>query len=585
MAQATTTTSADSATSTTMSAAEAAVVILEQMGVDRIWGIPGAAILPVFDAIHRRGNIDSYVVRHEQTAVFAADGWARITGQPGVCMVTSGPASTNLATGLYGALFDRIPLIAFTGQVNVALLNHGAFQEAPTPDVVRSVTKAVFQPHSGEEIVDAVYNAWRIATEVPMGPVLIDLPLDVQLQNIDFTPRQPAPAPALARATDDEVNRAADMILAAERPAILAGGGIILADAADEFRALIETTGLPAVLTYMGRGAIPADHPLYAGAIGTSCNTPLGNELFNAADLIVNLGGRFADRSVGLPKDLKEHAKIVHVNINPEMLGLMVDAELGIAADVKDFLPRLQAALVQRGKTIDDYKTCDLAVSFADRKAEVDRRTEFDSEFLKPQQAIAMLRIFLDRDAIVTHDCGVSQMWSGQFFEIYEPRTYLVTGGAGTMGWGLGAAIGAKMARPEAQVVNLLGDGSIGMALADLATLAHHDIGVVVCVINNGWLGLIRHAQDGKFGERRISTDLTYGDTDRHHVPGIDFVKTAEGLGVAGEAVTDAAGFDAALERAFAKDQPYLIEIAVDRDAKCSMSGDGSLNSINYYTE
>ena len=585
MAQTITETGTPTKSGMMMTAAEAAVAVLEDKGVDRVWGMPGAAILPVFDAIYRRGNIRSYVIRHEQTAVFAADGWARVTGTPGVCMVTSGPASTNLATGLYGALFDRIPVIAFTGQVNVALLNRGAFQEAPTPEVVRSVTKAVFQPHSGEELVDAVYEAWRIAMESPMGPVLIDLPLDVQLQEVELTLRKDPPKPMLPRAIDEEVVRAAEMIVEAERPAILAGGGIILGDAVAEFREMVETTGVPVVQTYMGRGAIPADHPLYAGAIGTSCNTPLGNEVFNTADLIVNLGGRFADRSVGLPKELKEHAKIVHVNINPEMLGLMVDTELGIAADVKDFLPRLQKELVERGVQVEDFRACDLAVGFAERKAELDRPTEFDSEYIKPQEVVARLRRFLDRDAIITHDCGVSQIWSAQFFEVYEPRTYLVTGGAGTMGWGLGAAIGAKMARPEAQVVNLLGDGSLGMALGDLATLAHHNIAVVVCVLNNGWLGLIRHAQDGKFSARHISTDLTYGETDQHHVPGIDFVKTAEGLGMAGELVTEIDQIDAAFERAFAEDRPYLLEIVVDRDAKCSMSPDGSLHTINYYTE
>ena len=585
MAQTMTATGVGTGSGMKMTAAEAAVAILEHKGVKHVWGMPGAAILPVFDAIYRRGNIESYVIRHEQTAVFAADGWARVTRTPGVCMVTSGPASTNLVTGLYGALFDRIPLIAFTGQVNVALLNKGAFQEAPTPEVVKAVTKAVFQPHSGEELVEAVYDAWRIAMETPMGPVLIDLPLDVQLQEVVLDLREDPPAPELPQATDEEVTQAAEMIMTAERPTILAGGGIILGEAVAEFRALVEATGLPAVQTYMGRGAIPADHPLYAGAIGTSCNTPLGNEVFNGADLIVNLGGRFADRSVGLPKDLNEHAKVIHVNINPEMLGLMGETKLGIAADVKDFLPRLQEALLERGKKVDDFRTCELAVHFAKRKVGLDRPTEFDSEYVKPQEAIARMRRFLERDAIITHDCGVSQIWSAQFLEVYEPRTYLVTGGAGTMGWGLGAAIGAKMARPEAQVVNLLGDGSLGMALGDLATLVQHNIGVVVCVLNNGWLGLIRHAQDGKFEARHISTDLTYGETDLHHVPGIDFVKTAEGMGMAGELVTEVGQMDAALERAFAEDRPYLLEIVVDRDAKCSMSPDGSLHTINYYTE
>lgn len=567
-----------------MTAAEALVRILEQKGVDKVFGIPGAGILPVFDAIAQGSSIKTYVVRHEQTSVFAADGYSRATGKVGVCAVTSGPGATNLVSGLYGAWFDRVPLIALTGQVATAAIGTMAFQEAPTPAIVRPVTKAVFQPRKAADVPRMVYEAFRVATTAPMGPVLIDLPLDVQKGKVttdlvDHTVAAPVP-----QANRVQVEQAWELIRAAERPVIIAGGGVILAEASAELKELAELLSIPVVNPYMGKGSFPADHPLWAGMMGTMCNTPLGNKTVLEADLLINLGGRFADRSVGNVKVMlgangKPPAKVIHVNLDPAELGKSVPTTLGIAAEVRGFMRDL-IALVRESGEAEAYRArqAERVEKLQKDRVALARQTRFGTEPIKPQEAIAELRRFLARDAIVTHDCGLSQIWSGQLFDAYEPRTYLVTGGAGTMGWGLGAAFGAKLALPERQVVNLLGDGSLGMSLQDLATLAHHNVPVVIYLLNNTWLGLIRQQQSWYYGGRYISTRLLYEAADKP--VGIDFVGVAKAMGLGAERVERLADLRPAIERAFAAGKPYLLEVTVDPDAVCPMADDGTLTGV-----
>ncbi len=567
-----------------MTAAAAIVRILEQKGVKRLFGIPGASILPVFDAIQQGSSIKPYLVRHEQTAAFAADAQYRTIGTIGVCAVTSGPGATNLVSGLYGAWFDRIPMLALTGQVAAVAIGTSAFQEAPIVDIVRPVTKAVYQPRTPQEVPTVMYEALRCALSAPMGPVLVDLPVDVQqgvitTDLVDHTEEQ-----VLPEAKDAEVEQAWQMLREANRPVIIAGGGVILAGATAELRQLAEMLSLPVVNPYMGKGSFPADHPLWAGMMGTMCNTPAGNRTVLTADLLLNLGGRFADRSVGSPSDLlaaggKTASKVVHVNLDPVEIGRKVPVDLGVAADVKSFLVKL-IALVQRSGEAERYRQRQVAnvAELSENRARLDRQVRFDSDSIKPQEAINRLRQFLDRDAIVTHDCGISQIWSAQLFDSYEPRTYLVTGGAGTMGWGLGAAISAKLALPERQVVNLLGDGSLGMSIQELATAAQHNVPVVVFLLNNTWLGLIRQQQNWYYGQRYQSTRLIYSAGEAQS--GIDFITVARGMGVAGERVEKVEDIVPALERAFAEQRPYLVEVMVDHDAVCSMSNDGTISGV-----
>ena len=586
------------ATKVQMKAAAALVRILENAGCKAIFSIPGRAILPVFDEIRSGGKIESYVVRHEQTAIFAAEGYSRAKGSGvGLCGVTSGPASTNLVTGLYGAWFDSIPVIALTGQVATHAIGTRAFQEAPTPDIVRPVTKAVFQPHTPEEMPIVAHLALKIALTPPMGPVLLDLPLNVQDALIEIDPamleadyelpkellaqylpqwaveKWPMPQPSR-----DQIVQAADMIQNAERPIIVAGGGVLLAECWRELRELAEYAAIPVATAYMGKGSFPEDHPLAVGNCGTMINTPIANKTLLEANLIMGLGNRWGDRHVGKADIYAHDAKVIHVNLNAAEINKSVKADLGVAADLKAFLRGLIAELRTRAAA-KDFQAEPRIVQLQHDKVAMRRRTDFEQTPIKPQRAIADLRAGLPRDAFVTHDCGISQIWSGQLFEVYEPRTYMVTGGAGTMGWGLGAAIGAMVAQPGRLACNLVGDGSIQMSLMDLATAVQHNVPVIVFVLNNGILGLIHQQQNWYFSERYISTEIAYTNTEAAQC-GPDFAAIARAMGARGETVSQPDDITAAVRRAVESGRPSLIEVLCDPEALCSMAKDGTLTGV-----
>lgn len=567
------------------SGAELLVRFLEAKGVRQLFGIPGAGILPFYDAILDSHVIHSYNVRHEQTAVFMADGFSRVSGKVGVCAATSGPGATNFLTGLYSAFVDAIPLLALTGQVPTAYVGKDAFQEAPMVQLAGPVTKGSYFVKRVQDLPEILVEAWQMLTTGRKGPVLLDLPLDVQKGMVtlnleawfqSMTQEQVHNTRSQAYLAEcDETLRLLDE---AKYPVILAGGGIVLAEAVPELKELAENLSLPVVSTLMGKDCFPNDHPLYAGMSGTICQTPLGNRTILEADLILNLGGRFSDRNTGEVRSFKANRKIIHVNIDANELNRQIPTELSICADVKGFLQALLGRVQQTNfKMREGPERIDaLAVD----KEKLARQTEFEAYPMKPQEAIAELRKHLGRTAIVTHDCGISQILSSQMFEVYEPRTYLITGRAGTMGWGLGAAMAAKLAKPEVQCVNLLGDGSLGMSLADLATAAKHNIPVVVFLLNNSLLGLIRQQQNLFYNERWISTELDFENQEIGHTRGIDFVTVARGLGVASERIERVEEIGAALQRAFASNRPYLLEVLVDPLAACSVSEDGTLAGV-----
>ncbi len=562
-----------------MTAAQAIVRYLEKKGVDMVFGIPGANILPFYDAVKESSQIRSFVVRHEQTGAFMADGYARVTGKVGVCAATSGPGGTNLLTGLYGAQVDSIPVLAFTGQVATPLIGMDAFQEAPVTAMAEAVTKKTYLVKDAKQMPQIIQEAYRLATTGRKGPVLIDLPVDVQKTVIDVDPSvwEDDEPEALPEPTQAEIQRAVQLIKEAQRPVLLAGGGIILAGAEAELKELAELTGFPVVATLMGKDCFPADHPLHAGQMGTMCNTPLGNKTILESDLVIALGGRFGDRSTGKVSVFAAGKKIIHVNLDPKEIGRSVPTDLGIAADVKAFIRMLIPAVKAAGLA-KDYRTDPRIKQLAEDRKKLARKTDFDQVPIKPQRAIAELREFLDRDAVVTHDCGISQIWATQLFDAYEPRTFLITGRAGTMGWGLGAAMAAKLVRTRSQCVNIVGDGSLGMSLQDIATAVKFNIPVVIFLLNNSLLGLIRQQQNWFYGERWISTDLGYKNGD--HERGIDFVQVAKGMGAQGERVEKPKEIQPALKRAFASGKAYLIEVLVDPGAVCSMADDGTLTGV-----
>ena len=579
------TTKNEGGTVTKVTGAQLLVKFLEKKGVDQLYGIPGAAILPVYDAVLDGGNIRSYNVRHEQTAVFMADGYSRVTGKVGVCAATSGPGATNFLTGLYSAFADSIPLIAITGQVPLSLLGKEAFQEAPMVEMSKPVTKAAYLLDDIDEIPQILIEAWKKATTGKRGPVLLDFPLDVQKKVIeidieewlDQLSEEEAKELSYPETSSDDIDKVISLLHTSRMPVLLVGGGITLAKASKELLELANMLQIPVVSSLMGKDAFPNDNPLYAGMIGTICHTPLGNKTLLNSDLLINLGGRFSDRTTGDLEAFSGERKFIHVNIDPQELNRVVKTELAIHADLKSFLQKLCSKLKETTQTPDYAWDINQLIEEKDKLC---RQTDFDTFPMKPQRAIAELRKHIARDAIITHDCGISQILSSQMLEAYEPGTYLITGRAGTMGWGLGAAMAAKLAYPDRQCINLVGDGSLAMSLSDLSTAAKHNIPIVVFLLNNSLLGLIRQQQNMFYNKRWISTDLHYNNSQSNHFRGIDFVATAKGLGMCAELVQDPNDIGPALARAFAAKKPYLLELTIDPNAMCSVSVDGTLDGI-----
>ncbi|NMA68017.1 MAG: thiamine pyrophosphate-binding protein [Desulfitobacterium sp.] len=564
-----------------LTGAQYLAAFFESKGITQVYGIPGAAILPFYDAIRER-NFQSFNVRHEQTAIFMADGYSRATGKVGICAATSGPGATNFLTGLYSAHSDSVPLIALTGQVPTSLIGKDSFQEAPIVEMARSVTKGAYQVKKVEDLPHIMKEAWTLATTGRKGPILLDLPLDVQkgylevdLNDFNFTPES-TPKQEIPK---DELNTIFTMLTEAKAPTLLVGGGIIHGNATEELLAVAEFLQIPVVSSLMGKDSFPNDHPLYAGLMGTMCQTPLGNKTILDSDLIINLGGRFDGRGTGNVEQLKNGRKIIHINLDEKELFRNVPVDIALAVDVKDFLEQFLDFLKEK-----DYSPStsakDRISTLQEQRNDLARKTIFNTVPLKPQQAIAEVRQSLERDAIITLDCGISQIWTTQLYEAYVPRSFLITGRAGTMGWGLGAALGAKLAHPNRQVVNLLGDASLGMSLQELATAAKHNIPVVVIVLNNSLFGLIRQQQNLLFDKRWISTELEYENRVQGHSRGLDFVVTTQGMGVEAELVDRPGQIQGALERAFSSNRPYLIEVLVDPLAQCSVSLDGTLTGV-----
>lgn len=563
-----------------MTGAQFLAAFLEKKEVKQIYGIPGAAILPFYDAVLER-DFSAYNVRHEQTAIFMADGYARATGLVGVCAATSGPGATNFLTGLYSAYADSIPLLALTGQVPTALLGTDAFQEAPMVEMARPVTKAAYLVKEVAELPYIMKEAWQLMTTGKRGPVLLDLPVDVQkgIVEIDWEDFEDSDKVSTEEIPLDELQAAFTLLQEAKTPTLLVGGGIVLGNAAEELRELAELLEIPIVSSLMGKDAFPNDHPLYAGLMGTMCQTPLGNKTILDSDLVMNLGGRFDGRGTGDAKLFKEGRKVIHVNLDEKELSRHIPTELAFNCDVKDFLQQL-ISLVRTSGYTPNAQAKDRISALQENRIHYSRQTVFNTFPLKPQQAIVEVRNALQRDAIITFDCGISQIWATQLYDAYVPRSFLITGRAGTMGWGLGAALGAQLAYPERQVINLLGDASLGMSLQELATAAKHNIPVVVVVLNNSLFGLIRQQQNLFYNRRWISTELEYENRVQGHSRGLDFVATARGMGVEAELVEKPGQIKEALNRAFSERRPYLIEVLVDPAAQCSVSMDGTLSGV-----
>ncbi|NYH78503.1 tartronate-semialdehyde synthase [Actinopolyspora biskrensis] len=539
---------------------QAVVDVLESEGVDIAFGCPGAAILPLYAALEHR-DIEHLTVRHEEGATHMADGWARTNGKVGVAIGTSGPAGTNMITGLYTAQADSVPMLCITGQAVSGKLHQEAFQAVDIVDVARPVTKWSVQVKEAAQAPWILREAFRVARSGRQGPVLVDLPLDVQQQEIEWDPSIDAPLPVQrVEPHQPRVERALDMLRAAERPLILAGGGVVFGRAHEELRELAELLGIPVQVTLMGKGTFPEDHELWAGMTGIQTSQRYGNQSFMESDLVLALGARFGDRHTGALDVYRGEREFIHVDIEPTQLGKVFEPDLGIVSDTGPFLDAMLDAARRRGAEPRHH-------SWVDRVNELKkthtRPDDYDSVPIKAPRVFKEINEIFGPDTYFTTAIGLYQIWSGQFQRTYRPRHYQVCGQAGPLGWEVPAAIGVKSARPEAEVVSVVGDYSFQFLVEELAVAAQYDVGFVIIMLNNEYLGLIRMAEQG-YG-MNTEVDLHY---DEH---GTDNVKVMEAYGCSGRRVYEPGELGETIEwarkEAVATSRPVLVEVMIEREA------------------
>ncbi len=547
---------------TKISGAKALIQSLENQKVDVIFGILGGAILPVYDALCGNTNIRHILARHEQGAAHAAEGYARASGRPGVCMATSGPGATNLVTGIANAYMDSSPIIALTGQVpstgvnSSYMIGRDAFQEADIIGITTPITKANYQPRSVAEIPATVYTAFHVATTGRPGPVLIDLPKNVQADTaeIEFTREisargydpQTQPEPA-------QISKAVQLLVKAERPIILAGGGVIISNASGELTRLSDLLVAPVATTFMGKGSFPETHPLSVGSIGMHGN-PAANRLMGEADVLLAIGTRFSDRATANTNTFCPNAKKIHIDVDAAEIGKNIDVDVAVVADAKMAMQTLHAALI---KKLQKNQATPWSKRIQEAKEQLSPLFEETAKDLKPKTLLTELRKLLPESAIVTTEVGQNQMWSALYFKALKPRTFISSGGLGTMGFGFPASIGAKVACPDRPVVDIAGDGSFIMTEQELACSVEENIPVTVIVLNNSVLGMVAQWQRMLYKRRYMAVNL--GKTP-------NFVKLAEAYGAQGFRVESIVEFQKAIKEALKSKVTTVIDVPVSSE-------------------
>jgi tartronate-semialdehyde synthase len=542
--------------------AEAVVKILESEGITDAFGIPGAGINPVYKYLGQSKQIKHYTMRHEEAAVHAADCYFRASGRLALAICTSGPGATNFVTGLYTANIDSIPLIAITGQNVTALLGKDAFQCVDIAEIARPVAKATWCVKNAKDLPRILREAFQIAREGKPGPVVIDLPLDVQMADITYDPAQdrPLPLPKLMP-NPDQIKTAVGLLLRANAPVIIMGGGVVLAGATKECIELAEYLQIPVITTYMAKGGIPADHPLNAGCMGIQVGSPLGNKVFLGSDVVLGIGCRFTDRHTGDLKVYTGDRRFIHVDIEPKQINKIVKVELGIVSDAR---LALQALLVEARARGPKRAPSERVTALPALQKSLKRKTDYDGTPIKPQRVYGEINRAFDDETMFTTGCGLNQIWSGQFQEVSKPRKYLPSGGAGTLGFDIPAAFGAMVAMPGKQAVAVMGDFGFTFMVEELAVAAKYKVPLIVVILNNGYLSLIRQNQKYAYGYE-CAVEMEENQSF------IDYVKVAEGFGCLAERVEKPEDIRAALRRAADAGRPYVIDIVVERGTDCSM--------------
>lgn len=530
-----------------LTGAEIICECLIEQGVDTVFGYPGGAALNTYDALYKYSDrINHILTAHEQGASHAADGYARSTGRTGVVMTTSGPGATNIVTGLATANIDSIPLVAITGNVTTDQLGRDSFQEVDIVDIVKPVTKASWLVEKVEDLADTIRKAFALAQDGRKGPVLVDVPKDVTANKTEFIPKEPEKPCVFEIKNPDSVRRVQELIRNSKRPMIYAGGGILSANASPEFKEFAELIDAPVCCSLMGLGCIPASHPLCIGNIGMHGGYETGM-CTAECDLLIACGARFSDRVAGDREKFGEQAKIVQLEIDEKEINKNVKVDEYILGDIKDILIALTVGLEQQ-----QHK--DWLIKIEEWKHHFDNLKNPESEYPLPQEILQAINEIKADDDIIATDVGQHQMWVAQYSKIEARKTLLTSGGMGTMGFGMGAAIGAQVSHPDKRVFLITGDGSFHMNLNELVTMKSYDLPVVIVVMNNSVLGMVRQWQKLFYGSR-------FSQTDPHRAT--DFVKLANAFGVEGMRITKPEEIKPVLQKAVDLKKPVVVDCVI----------------------
>ena len=534
-----------------ISGSEIVIECLKEQGVDIVFGYPGGAILNVYDALYKhQEEITHVLTSHEQGAAHAADGYSRATGKTGVVFATSGPGATNLVTGIATAYMDSVPMVAITANVGVNMLGKDSFQEIDIAGVVMPITKHSFIVKNVEDLAPTIRRAFKIAKSGRPGPVLVDITKDVTAAEAEYTYEEPA---VIERKTDtireEDINKVIEMIKVSRRPYIMAGGGVIISGASEELKEFAEKVDAPVCDTLMGKGAYDGTSERYTGMIGMH-GTKVSNLGVSRSDLVIVVGARFSDRVIGNASKFAPNAKIIHIDIDAAEIDKNIPANASIVGDAKEVLTILNSKLPTQ--------------SNRSWMAEIKDLTEknpvtYDMDHLNGPATIKKIYEITEGNAIITTDVGQHQMWAAQNYTYKEPRTFLSSGGLGTMGYGVGAAIGAKYGRPDKTVVNIAGDGCFRMNMNEIATAARYKVPIIQVVLNNHVLGMVRQWQNLFYGQRYSNTVLD---------DSVDFVAVSKALGANASKITSIEEFETEFKKALTADGPTVLDVMIDSDDK-----------------
>ncbi|WP_406533725.1 acetolactate synthase large subunit [Methanobrevibacter sp.] len=548
-----------------MRGGEAIIESLKNMGVKTIFGYPGGQTIPFYDMLYDT-DMNHILVRHEQCAAHAADGYARASGKVGVCVATSGPGATNLVTGIATAYMDSSPIVAITGQVPTHLIGNDAFQEADIIGITMPIVKHSYQPKDPDSIPSMIKSSFEIAASGRPGPILIDVPKEVQegeLTKFDDSLIETPGYNPTTKGNIRQIRKARDLIKQAKRPIILAGAGVIISNACCELKKLANTINAPVMTSLLGKGAIDETDDLALGMLGMH-GRKVSNDSVNESDLLIAIGIRFSDRTTGRLDSFVPDTKIIHIDIDPAEIGKNVPVDLPIVGDARNVLTSLNKAL-------EDYKASDDVNKWTDmiklRKKDLLPRVTYDDVPLKPQSVIKEIAEVLTPESILTTDVGQNQMWAAHFYDTQKPRKFISSGGLGTMGFGFPSAIGAKVACPDDPVVSLSGDGGFLMVCQELATVREYDIPVIAVVLENRTLGMVYQWQSLLYNERHSQTLL--GNSP-------DFVKLAESFGVDAVKITKPGETKEALSKAIKDNEPILLNVVIDSEEALPMLPPGA---------